>query len=100
MDNASSHTADVTSLELAALGLGTISHPPYSPDLAPFDFAIFPTIKAQLKGHRFNSLQELQTETLRITRHYDSSWYSGIYQQWVHRHRRCVESKGAYFEKE
>lgn len=57
MDNASSHTAGATALELAVLGFGCVSHPPYSPNLAPFDFAMFPNIKSQLKGQRFASLQ-------------------------------------------
>ena len=100
MDNASPHTAAATDLELALLGLETVSHPPYSPDLAPFDFAIFPTIKAQLKGKRFSSLQELRNETSLITRQYGPEWYADIYNQWVRRHRRCIEHNGEYFEKE
>ena len=35
--NAPSHTAASTELELALLGFQRISHPPYSPDLAPLD---------------------------------------------------------------
>jgi hypothetical protein len=30
-----------------------VSHPPYSPDLAPCDFALFPKLKMKLKGRRF-----------------------------------------------
>lgn len=100
MDNASSHTAEITTLELAVLGFSTIQHPPYSPDLAPFDFSIFPTIKAQLKGTRFDSLQELRTATSRITQQYDASWYHDIFRQWIDRHRKCIQHRGEYFEKE
>lgn len=64
MTNASLHTGAATALELAVLGFGSVSHPPYSPDLAPFDFAMFPTIKSQLKGQRFASLQELRPSVL------------------------------------
>jgi histone-lysine N-methyltransferase SETMAR len=63
MDNASSHTAAATDLEGAVLSFGRVAHPPYSPDLAPFDFAIFPVIKSQLKGQKFTSLHELSTAT-------------------------------------
>jgi histone-lysine N-methyltransferase SETMAR len=100
MDNASSHTAAATELEVGVLGFGRVAHPPYSPDLAPFDFAIFPTIKAQLKGHRFQSLNELVQATQTITRQYGADWYKNIYRQWIHRHQRCIEHAGAYFEKE
>lgn len=100
MDNASSHTAEITALEVAVLGFSTIKHPPYSPDLAPFDFAIFPTVKAQLKGIRFDSLQELRSETTRITQQFDGQWYRDVFRQWVDRHRKCIQHQGAYFEKE
>ena len=34
-------------------GLQLMDHPPYSPDLAPSDFFLFPEMKRQLKGRRF-----------------------------------------------
>ena len=81
------------------MGFGRVAYPPYSPDLGPFDFAIFPAIKSQLKGRRFESLQELSVATREVTSQYDSSWYADIYRQWVHRHQRCIQHAGAYFEK-
>lgn len=44
-DNASAHTAAATQLEIGVLVMRQMSQPPYSPDLAPFDFEIFPHIK-------------------------------------------------------
>ena len=35
-------------------------HPPYIPDLAPMDFAVFPYIKSFLRGMRFDNLSELR----------------------------------------
>jgi hypothetical protein len=35
-----------------------LEHPPYSPDLAPSDFSLFPKIKRFLAGQRFSSNQE------------------------------------------
>ena len=37
-----------------------LTHPPYSPDLAPCDFALFPKLKGELKGKHFNDLDELR----------------------------------------
>jgi len=31
-------------------------NPPYSPDLAPYDYFLFPKIKSALKGTRFESV--------------------------------------------
>lgn len=39
------------------------SHPPYSPDLAPFDFFLFPRLKSALKGQRFQDVEEIKTNT-------------------------------------
>jgi len=35
-----------------------LEHPPYSPDLAPSDFYLFPKLKLFLAGQRFSSNQE------------------------------------------
>ena len=88
--NALSHTAETTAFEVSLLGFSTVSQPPYSTDLAPFDFAIFPTIKAQLKGHRFQSLDDLKVETSRITQQYGAEWYRRVYTQWVDSHHKCM----------
>jgi transposase len=41
-----------------------ITHPlpPCSPDLAPYDFFLFPKMKLQLKGRRFDRVEEIQRE--------------------------------------
>lgn len=38
-------------------------HPPYSPDLAPSDYFLFPKLKQWLGGERFTNRKELITET-------------------------------------
>jgi len=43
-----------------------IPHPPYSPDLAPCDFFLFPKMKLKLKGRRFNTTEEIQAETQKV----------------------------------
>jgi len=37
-----------------------LSHPPYSPDLAPSDFHLFPHLKTDLKGIHFTSGDEVK----------------------------------------
>jgi len=49
-DNAPAHRALATQKELAYLGFHCLDHPPYSPDLAPLDYHLFPGLKKQLKG--------------------------------------------------
>ncbi len=49
-DNAPVHTAATVKDYLTAKGIKTIRHPPYSPDLAPADFFLFPKVKSELAG--------------------------------------------------
>uniref|UniRef100_A0A670JLM1 Mos1 transposase HTH domain-containing protein n=1 Tax=Podarcis muralis TaxID=64176 RepID=A0A670JLM1_PODMU len=37
-----------------------LSHPPYSPNLVPPDFFLFPKLKFALKGHRFFNISHFQ----------------------------------------
>ena len=56
------------------------TQPPYSPDLAPCDFWLFPKLKSPLKEKRFHTINEENTTgQLMVT-------------------ETCVRSKGAYFE--
>jgi hypothetical protein len=45
-----------------------LQHLPYSPDLAPADFFLFPKMKMLLKGCRFHTVAEIQRE-LQTTTH-------------------------------
>jgi histone-lysine N-methyltransferase SETMAR len=58
-DNAPAHRALATQKKLALLGFQCLDHPPYSPDLAPSDYHLFPILKKQLKGSHFSSDAEV-----------------------------------------
>jgi len=58
-DNAPAHRALATQKKLAYLGFHCLDHPPYSPDLAPSDYHLFPELKNQLKGRYFPSYAEV-----------------------------------------
>ncbi|PNF22071.1 hypothetical protein B7P43_G09295 [Cryptotermes secundus] len=49
-DNAPAHTALSVRQFLTKNGMTPVSHPPYSPDLAPCDFFLFPRMKRDMKG--------------------------------------------------
>jgi histone-lysine N-methyltransferase SETMAR len=53
--NVPAHRALETQKKLAFLGFQCLDHPPYSPDLAPSDYHLFPGQKKQLKCHHFSS---------------------------------------------
>ncbi|KAL4101082.1 hypothetical protein QTP88_021102 [Uroleucon formosanum] len=43
-----------------------LEHAPYSPDLAPCDFFLFPKIKSALKGTRFESMEAVKQKTAEL----------------------------------
>jgi hypothetical protein len=43
--------------------MSVIPHPPYSPDLAPSDFFLFPEMKLKLKGCWFDTIEDIQAES-------------------------------------
>jgi hypothetical protein len=50
-------------LDISLLEFEVLEHPPYSPDLAPMDFRVFPEIKSCLRVRKFDSVQELRRAT-------------------------------------
>jgi transposase len=59
-DNARPHTARAAIDALEMLKFEVLSHPPYSPDLAPSDFHFFPHLKRDLKRTHFTSDDEVK----------------------------------------
>ncbi len=59
MDNAPAHRSDLVQSHLREINWSTLKHPPYSLDLSPSDFFLFPRIKKHLRGIRFPSLDAL-----------------------------------------
>ena len=54
-DGAPSHRVLATQKKLAYLCFQCLDHPPYSPDLAPSDYHLFPGLQKQLKCCHFSS---------------------------------------------
>ncbi|KAG5311082.1 SETMR methyltransferase, partial [Acromyrmex insinuator] len=57
-DNAPSHTSLKAMIKLDQLRFELVAHPPYSPDLAPSNYYLFPNLKQWLQGKRFTSNEE------------------------------------------
>jgi hypothetical protein len=65
-DNVPFHTFVLTQQFLAKYKMAVIPHLPYSPDLAPCEFFLFPEMKLKLKGRRFDTIEEIQAESQRV----------------------------------
>ena len=58
-DNAPADTSAIATAKLFDLRKEILPHPPYSPNLAPSDYFLFPNMKTWLGGKRFSSNEEI-----------------------------------------
>ena len=75
-----------------------LDHPPYSPDLAPADYFLFPKVKSNLKGRHFDSISDIQiavTSTLNTI--VKDDFYKGIQRLYDHANL-CVQLQGIYIK--
>ena len=98
-DNTRPHTSLETRTALDPLGLRTLPHPPYSPDLAPSDFFLFPKLKDYLKGNRYETDEDVKNAVLSWCRDKTADFFADGIQQVVRRWRLCIERDGDYVEK-
>ncbi|EZA47562.1 hypothetical protein X777_15674 [Ooceraea biroi] len=75
-----------------------LPHPPYSPDLAPCDFFLFPKLKSHLKGKHFRTIENIQKAVTDALNSLTENEFIHCYNEWKNRWERCVRSQGSYFE--
>ena len=98
-DNAPAHKAKLTQEFLSSTNLVQLPHPPYSPDLAPCEFFLFPIMKRNLKGRRFESLEQLLHAMEMELRSFSKEDLGVCFATWFHRMKKCIKHDGSYFEK-
>ncbi|CAF4830352.1 unnamed protein product [Pieris macdunnoughi] len=98
-DNAPSHKAAVAMAAIQETGFELLEHPPYSPDLAPSDFYLFPRLKEYLRGKKFDDDSEVMTAVEVFCEGQDNEFFSkgimGLEKRWT----KCIDSLGDYVEK-
>ena len=97
-DNAPAHTAISVRQFLTKRQITTLDHPPYSPDLAPSDFWLFPRLKTVLKGTHFASVEDIQAVVTSTLRGIKEDEFIQCFKAWQKRMQRCIDCGGDYFE--
>jgi histone-lysine N-methyltransferase SETMAR len=98
-DNAPTHTSTVAMAKLHELRFELLPHPPYSPDLAPCDFFLFPNLKIWLGGKKFSSDEEVIAAVDAYFEGLETSYFSEGIKKLEHRWTKYVELQGDYVEK-
>jgi transposase len=59
-----------------------VFQPPYSPDFAPADFFLFPKLKFSLKVRRFQTIEEIEENSIRYLRAIPQNKFQDAFQEW------------------
>ena len=76
------------------MGIKTVPHPPYSPDLAPCDFWLFP----KLRGCRYETIEEMKEAVMKVIDTLTQEDFDGAFQKLLERYNKCIAIGGDYFE--
>ncbi|VDO01982.1 unnamed protein product [Rodentolepis nana] len=74
------HTSLVTRQKLLELGWDVLSHPPYSPNLAPSDYHLFRSMQNSLNGKTFNNADDVGSHLIQFINGKDQTFFErGIF---------------------
>lgn len=96
-DNATPHTASMTTSKLESLGFTILPHPPYSPDLAPSDFYLFSPLKSSLRGKTYDSSDNISADIQSWIDMKQRSFFMNGIRKLPARWKKCIEHNGDYF---
>ena len=92
-DNAPVHNSILVTDYSTKMGINTVPHPPYSPDLAPYDFWLFP----KLRGCRYETFEEMKEAVTKVIDTLTQENFHRAFQklfEWY----KCIAARGDYFE--
>ena len=78
------------------MGIKTVPQPPYSPDLAPCDFWLFP----KLRGCPYETIEEMKEAVTKVIDTLKQEEFHGAFQKLLERYNKCIAAGGDSFEGE
>ena len=97
-NNAPVHNALSIREFLAKNNIAVLEQPPYSPDLAPCDFFLFPKPKKVMKETRFPDVQAIKRAVTKELQAIPKKSFQECMEAWQRRMEKCVRAHGDYFE--
>lgn len=97
-DNARPHTSDIVTSYIAEKeGVTRLEHPPYSPDLSPCDFWLFPTIKNRMKGKVYYTDTEVLEAFKENADLLETKDFKNAFSTWIKRCKTVLSKNGDYY---
>ena len=97
-DNAPVHNSILVTDYLTKVGIKTVPQPPYSPDLAPCDFFLFPKLKENLRGCRYETIEGMKEAVTKVIDTLAEEDFHGAFQKLLERYNKCIAAGRDYFE--
>ena len=94
-DRAPTHTSNLMQQFLRKHGTVQVANPPYSPDMSPPDFFLFPKINNTLKGHRFEDIEIIKQNSTQQHQTIPQSEFQKCLEDWRHHWPKCITVNGA-----
>ena len=76
------------------MGINTVCHPPYSPDLASYDFWLF----SKFRGCRYETIEEMKETVAKVIDTLTQEDFHGAFQKFLEWYNKCIAAGGDYFE--
>ena len=76
------------------MGIKTVSHPPYSPNLALCEFWLFP----KLRGCRYETIEEMKEAGTKVIDTLTQEDFHEAFQKLLEWCNKCIAAGGDYFE--
>ena len=84
-DNAPANSSNLVQQFLAKHKIAQLHQLPYSPDIAPCDFWMFPKLKMALEGKRFDDIETIESNPTRELNAITKSAFEDCFNMWKHR---------------
>ena len=75
-------------------GIKTVPHPPYSPDVGPCDFWLFPKIR----GCCYETIGDMKEAVMKIINTLTQEDFHGAFEKLLEWYNKCIAARGDYFE--
>ena len=76
------------------MGIKTVPHRPYSPDLASSDFCLFP----KLRGCRYETIEEMKEDVTKVIDTLTQEDFHEAFQKFLEQYNKSIAAGGAYLE--
>ena len=83
---------------LTNMGIKTVAHASYSPDLAFYDFCLFSKLKEKLRGRRYETIKEMKETVTKEIDTLTQEDFHGVFQKLLEQYNKWIAAGGDYFE--